>query len=40
MLVLVIKTAYREYTDTRRYEWARRQLADTMALFEQGVSVG
>jgi len=40
ILVLVVKPAYREYTDTRRYEWARRQLADTMALFEQGVSVG
>jgi len=33
MLVLVIKTAYREYPDTRRYDWARRQLTEIMALF-------
>jgi aminoglycoside phosphotransferase (APT) family kinase protein len=33
MLVLVVKAAYREYTDTGRHEWPRRQLAHTMALF-------
>jgi Ser/Thr protein kinase RdoA (MazF antagonist) len=35
MLILTVKTAYREYTDTRPYLWARRQLADTMLLFER-----
>jgi aminoglycoside phosphotransferase (APT) family kinase protein len=32
MLVLVTKSAYREYTDTRPYDWACGRLADTMAL--------
>jgi aminoglycoside phosphotransferase (APT) family kinase protein len=31
-LIMVIETVYRGHTDSRQYDWARKQLTDTMAL--------
>ncbi|MBX9395348.1 aminoglycoside phosphotransferase family protein [Streptomyces sp. TRM72054] len=32
MLIMVIETVYRRYTDTQQYDWAREQLTEVMAL--------
>ena len=31
-LIMVIETVYRGHADTRQYDWAREQLAESMAL--------
>jgi len=33
VLIMIIETDYRGHTDTNQYDWARKRLAEVMALF-------